>query len=103
MLLNPDRADRPPADKRRSSGSFTGLVRHVVELSAVGELPLRLDLGSVEEEGVDEPVGCSIEYMLPSGQVSQRNGRAVSGERWEGHRRCFLQRCYVRMSWPGML
>lgn len=77
MLLNPGRGERSPADNGRSSGSFTGLVRHVVELSAVGELPLALDVGSVGEEGVDEPVGCAIEYKLPPGQVSRRNGVAV--------------------------
>lgn len=77
MLLNPGRGERPLANNGRSSGSFTGLVRHVVELSAVGELPLALNVGSVGEEGVDEPVGCAIEYVLPSGQVSRRNGVVV--------------------------
>lgn len=75
MLLNPGRAESPKVGTGRSSGTggFTGLVRHVIELSAVGELPLPLDGGGVGEgegeEDVDEPVGCAIEYMLPSGQV----------------------------------
>lgn len=69
MLLNPGRAESAKADAGRSSGGFAGLVRHVVELSAVGELPLPLDGGTVGEEDVDEPVGCAIEYVLPSGQV----------------------------------
>lgn len=84
MLLNPGRAERPLADKGRSSGSFTGLVRHVVELSAVGELPLTLDVGRVEDEDVDEPVGCAIEYMLPSVQVRWQNGMSISAEGWGG-------------------
>lgn len=77
MLLNPGRAESTRSDTGRSSGGFTGLVRHVIELSAVGELPLPLDGGSVRGEDVDEPVGCAIEYMLPSGQVSRRPGAAV--------------------------
>lgn len=87
MLLNPGRAESPKADAGRSSGGFTGLVRHVIELSAVGELPLALDDVSAGEEDVDEPVGCAIEYLLPSGQVSQQSGkggRAEVGEMWDG-------------------
>lgn len=79
MLLNPGRAESSPradaARRRSSGGGFTGLVRHVIELSAVGELPLPLDGGgSVGGEGVDEPVGCAIEYELPSGQVGRQPG-----------------------------
>lgn len=67
MLLNPGRAGKRDPDPARSSGGFTGLVRHVFELSAVGELPLALDAGMIQ--GADEPVGCTIEYSLPGGQV----------------------------------
>eukprot|EP00903_Cladosiphon_okamuranus_P009595 g9134.t1 len=70
MLLNPGRAESPKADAGRCSGGFTGLVRHVIELSAVGELPLPLDGATVGEGGVEEPVGCAIEYRLPSVQAS---------------------------------
>lgn len=70
MLLNPGRAAKCNPDPVRSSGGFTGLVRHVIELSAVGELPLALDAEMIE--GADEPVGCTIEYSLPSGQVISR-------------------------------
>ncbi|CAN0576037.1 unnamed protein product, partial [Ectocarpus sp. 12 AP-2014] len=64
MLLNPVRVERPKASPARSSGGFTGLVRHVVELSAVGELPVVLGDGiSVGGEGAQEPVGCAIEYV----------------------------------------
>lgn len=70
MLLNPGRAERVEvAERGRSSGGFTGLVRHVVELSAVGELPFALDVGTEEQEHADEPMGCAIEYVLPAGQV----------------------------------
>lgn len=69
MLLNPGRAEGPEVDTARSSGGFTGLVRHVIELSAVGELPVALDAEPIGEGSGDEPVGCSIEYSLPSGQV----------------------------------
>lgn len=78
MLLNPGRAESPKAGTGRPGGGFSGLVRHVIELSAVGELPLPLEGGSVGEEGVDEPVGCVIEYMLPPGQVCTAP-RCVSG------------------------
>lgn len=84
MLLNPGRAKSPKADTGRSSGGFLGLVRHVIELSAVGELPLGRDDASVGEEHVDGPVGCAIEYVLPSGQVSrQSGGKKVWTEMWE--------------------
>lgn len=56
----------------RCSGGFSGLVRHVVELSAVGELPVALGDGSSGQEAADEPVGCMIEYSLPTGQVTWR-------------------------------
>lgn len=56
----------------RCSGGFSGLVRHVVELSAVGELPVTLRNESNGEEAADEPVGCVIEYSLPTGQVTLR-------------------------------
>lgn len=73
MLLNPGRAERSKVDSARNSGGFTGLVRHVIELSVVGELPLSLeaplDAGTGEQEHADEPVGCAIEYSLPTGQV----------------------------------
>lgn len=77
MLLNPGRAERPKEETGRSVGGFSGLVRHVIELSAVGELPLPLDAGPVGEEDADEPAGCAIEYILPSGQVSRQPGAAV--------------------------
>lgn len=70
MLLNPGRPVKRNPDPVRSSGGFTGLVRHVIELSAVGELPLALDAETIED--ADEPVGCTIEYSLPSGQVLPR-------------------------------
>ncbi|CAM9554962.1 unnamed protein product, partial [Ectocarpus sp. 13 AM-2016] len=70
MLLNPGRVEGPKASPARSSGGFTGLVRHVVELSAVGELPVVLGDGiCVGGEGAQEPVGCAIEYVLPSSQA----------------------------------
>lgn len=82
MLLNPGRLEGPKASPARSSGGFTGLVRHVVELSAVGELPVPVPvmLGdgiTVGGEGAQEPVGCAIEYVLPSSQVSQRDSAQV--------------------------
>ncbi|CAM9342575.1 unnamed protein product [Scytosiphon promiscuus] len=69
MLLNPGRARRVEAEGGRSSGGFAGLVRHVLEITAVGELPLPLDDGIFGQEHEDEPVGCAIEYMLPAGQT----------------------------------
>ncbi|CBJ27795.1 conserved unknown protein [Ectocarpus siliculosus] len=70
MLLNPGRVEGPKASPARSSGGFTGLVRHVVELSAVGELPVVVGDGiAVGGEGAQEPVGCAIEYVLPSSQT----------------------------------
>ncbi|CAB1118524.1 unnamed protein product [Ectocarpus sp. CCAP 1310/34] len=70
MLLNPGRVEGPKASPARSSSGFTGLVRHVVELSAVGELPVVLGDGiSVGGEGAQEPVGCAIEYVLRSSQA----------------------------------
>lgn len=77
MLLNPGRAGSLRANAGGSDGGFTGLVRHVIELSAVGELPLPLDGGGVGGQGVDEPVGCAIEYVLPSGHVSRPPGAAM--------------------------
>lgn len=81
MLLNPGRAERLEADGIRSSGGFTGLVRHVVELSAVGELPLTLDAGTIGQEQADEPVGCAIEYALPAVQVGCEWCRVAAFER----------------------
>lgn len=69
MLLNPGRVERPNSKTARTSGGFTGLVRHVIELAAVGELPLAPDPGTIGEVDGDEPVGCTIEYSLPAGQV----------------------------------
>lgn len=74
MLLNPGRARRAEMNTARCSGGFSGLVRHVVELSAVGELPVSLEANG--EEAADEPVGCVIEYSLPTGQVI---GRLIGG------------------------
>lgn len=70
MLLNPGRVRKAEMNTARCSGGFSGLVRHVVELSAVGELPVALGTESGGEEAADEPVGCVIEYSLPTGQVT---------------------------------
>lgn len=93
MLLNPGRVEGPKASPARSSGGFTGLVRHVVELSAVGELPVVVGDGiAVGGEGAQEPLGCAIEYVLPSSQVSRRDSAQVQGQRGTGrklsHRVC---------------
>lgn len=74
-LLNPGRAQGPTtALSAGRSGGFNGLVRHVVELCAVGELPLELNAsapGQQSEGDQDAPVGCTIEYSLPGvGHVS---------------------------------
>lgn len=70
MLLNPGWARKVETSTARSSGGFAGLVRHVVELSAVGELPVALEADASGEVAADEPVGCVIEYSLPTGQVT---------------------------------
>lgn len=70
MLLNPGRVRKAETNTARCSGGFSGLVRHVVELSAVGELPVALGTEGSGEEAADEPVGCVIEYSLPTGQVT---------------------------------
>ena len=70
MLLNQARTEGSSegVEKARSSGGgFTGLVRHVMELSVVGEVPLAIDAGTLGEDVIDEPLGCTIEYTLPSG------------------------------------
>lgn len=74
MLLNPGRrvqraAEEKAAKPRTSGGGFTGLVRHVMELSAEGEMPLALDDETLGEDEVDEPMGCAIEYTLPTCEV----------------------------------
>ena len=70
MLLNPDRVRRAEMNAARCSSGFSGLVRHVVELSAVGELSVALGAEGSGEEAADETVGCVIEYSLPTGQVT---------------------------------
>lgn len=72
MLLNPGREGGPATSARRGSGDFTGLVRHVIELAAVGEVPVavNIDINASGTVGGDEPLGCAISYTLPSDQVT---------------------------------
>ncbi|CAM9309942.1 unnamed protein product, partial [Discosporangium mesarthrocarpum] len=44
------------------------LVRHVLEMSAVGELPVGEGLGG--GNGADDPIGCTVVYSLPDEGVS---------------------------------
>lgn len=74
MLLNPRRREQEATEEkaekpRISGGGFTGLVRHVMELSAEGEMPLALDDGTLDGDEVDEPMGCAVEYTLPTCEV----------------------------------
>lgn len=81
MLLNPAHRQGPkPSDSVRRSGGFAGLVRHVVELCALGELPVARDAGQGADGEVenDSPIGCAVEYSLPDfGHVSQLKGTVV--------------------------
>lgn len=78
MLLNPGHGQGSKAldstDSVRRSSGFAGLVRHVVELCALGELPIAQDeaQGAEAEAEDDSPIGCAIEYSLPDfGHVSE--------------------------------
>lgn len=73
-LLNPARANqgevKQSPESLRNSDSFTGLVRHVIELGVEGEVPTAWD-DEAEQEGAGEgPLGCAIEYSFRDGHVS---------------------------------
>lgn len=89
MLLNPRRrvqgAPEEKAEKPRTSGGgFTGLVRHVMELSAEGEMPLALDDGTLGGDEVDEPMGCAVEYTLPTCEVIASSAFDYGDDRMRG-------------------
>lgn len=97
MLLNPNRVEaaakdrddedgKDACDSARSVESFPGLVRHVIELCVVGEVPLAVDIVNAVDTDIDEGgkhkrageglLGCTLEYSIRDGQV--REGRVGS-------------------------
>ncbi|CAM9748503.1 unnamed protein product, partial [Choristocarpus tenellus] len=70
-------SEKPALGQERTSGEFLGLVRHVVELSAVGKVPLG------EGADADDPyglTGCIVEYSLPGDQTCATSSREGHGD-----------------------